>query len=97
MGTWISRPVAIVVASGFRFRSPPIKAGRLWNEKVLYNYFCKFCGVFTYIGDGENARTATASTSAASKASIQHALDISIIDGNALPVVGAGVSEWHGG
>ena len=25
-----------------------------WNEKVLSNYFCKLCWVFTYIGDGEN-------------------------------------------
>ena len=24
----------------------------LWNEKVLSNYFCKFCGIFTCIGDG---------------------------------------------
>jgi hypothetical protein len=28
----------------------------LWNEKVLNNYFCKSCGIFTYIGDGENAK-----------------------------------------
>jgi hypothetical protein len=28
----------------------------LWNEKVLSNYFCKTCGIFTYIGDGENAK-----------------------------------------
>ncbi|MGO8827876.1 MAG: glutathione-dependent formaldehyde-activating protein [Steroidobacteraceae bacterium] len=81
----------------FSFRSPPIKAGRLWNEKVLYNYFCKFCGVFTYIGDGENARDGYRVNLGCVEGIDSLALDISIIDGNALPVVGAGVSEWHGG
>ena len=28
----------------------------LWNERVLSNYFCRTCGIFTYIGDGENAK-----------------------------------------
>jgi hypothetical protein len=27
----------------------------LWNEKVLHNFFCKHCGIFTYIGDGADA------------------------------------------
>jgi hypothetical protein len=43
----------------------------LWNEKVLRNYFCKACGVFTYIGDGEEARDGIASISAASRVSIR--------------------------
>jgi hypothetical protein len=43
----------------------------LWNEKVLSNYFCKSCGIFTYIGDGETPRTATVSISAASKVSMR--------------------------
>ena len=25
----------------------------LWNEHVLNNYFCRACGIFTYIGDGD--------------------------------------------
>ena len=43
----------------------------LWNEKVMSNYFCKACGIFTYIGDARTPRTATASTLAASKALIR--------------------------
>jgi hypothetical protein len=59
----------------------------LWNEKVLNNYFCKHCGIFTYIGDGENAKDGYRVNLGCVEGLDPLALDISIIDGNALPVV----------
>jgi hypothetical protein len=43
----------------------------LWNEKVLRNYFCKSCGVFTYIGDVRTPGMVTVSIWAVSKVSIR--------------------------
>jgi len=59
----------------------------LWNEKVLNNYFCKHCGIFTYIGDGENAKDGYRVNLGCVEGIDPLALDISIVDGNALPVV----------
>ena len=28
----------------------------LWNERVLHNTFCRHCGIFVYIADGENGK-----------------------------------------
>jgi hypothetical protein len=59
----------------------------LWNEKVLNNYFCKFCGIFTYIGDGDNSKDGYRVNLGCVEGIDSLALVISIIDGNALPVV----------
>jgi hypothetical protein len=59
----------------------------LWNEKVLSNYFCKTCGIFTYIGDGENAKDGYRVNLGCVEGLDPLALEISIIDGKALPVV----------
>jgi hypothetical protein len=53
----------------------------------LNNYFCKHCGIFTYIGDGENAKDGYRVNLGCVEGLDPLALDISIIDGNALPVV----------
>ena len=59
----------------------------LWNEKVLRNYFCKHCGIFTYIGDGEGAKDGYRVNLGCVEGLDPLALDISIIDGHALPLV----------
>ena len=59
----------------------------LWNEKVLSNYFCKSCGIFTYIGDGENAKNGYRVNLGCIEGLDALALEISIIDGKTLPVI----------
>ena len=59
----------------------------LWNEKVLNNYFCKTCGIFTYIGDGENAKDGYRVNPGCVEGVNPLALEISIIDGKASPVM----------
>jgi len=60
----------------------------LWNEKVLGNYFCKSCGIFTYIGDGENARDGYRVNLGCSRVSMRSPRH-SIIDGKVLSVIEA--------
>jgi hypothetical protein len=59
----------------------------LWHEKVLSNCFCKSCGIFTYIGDGENAMDGYLVNLGCVEGIDPLALDISIIDGKSLPVI----------
>src|SRR5271167_1650741 len=59
----------------------------LWNEKVLNNYFCKSCGIFTYIGDGENNVDGYRVNLGCVEGLDPLALEISIIDGKALPAI----------
>jgi len=59
----------------------------LWNEKVLSNYFCKACGIFTYIGDGENAKDGYRINLGCVEGIDPLALDIRIIDGKSVPLV----------
>jgi hypothetical protein len=60
----------------------------LWNEKVLSNYFCKACGIFTYIGDGESAGDGYRVNLGCVEGLDTLALDVRTIDGKALPVIG---------
>jgi hypothetical protein len=59
----------------------------LWNERVLSNYFCKHCGIFTYIGDGENAKDGYRVNLGCVEGLDPFALEISMIDGKTLPVI----------
>jgi hypothetical protein len=59
----------------------------LWNEKVLSNYFCKACGIFTYIGDGENAKDGYRVNLGCVDGIDPLALEISIIDGKSVPLI----------
>ena len=59
----------------------------LWNEKVLNNTFCKTCGIFTYIADGENGRDGYRVNLGCVEGIDTLALDISIIDGKSVPLV----------
>ena len=59
----------------------------LWNEKVLSNYFCKSCGIFTYIGDGENGKDGNRVNLGCVEGIDPLALDISVIDGKSVPVI----------
>jgi hypothetical protein len=62
----------------------------LWNERVLSNYFCKTCGIFTYIGDGENAKDGYRVNLGCVEGLDPLGLEITIIDGKTLPLVGCG-------
>lgn len=59
----------------------------LWNEKVLSNTFCKACGIFTYIADGENGGDGYRVNLGCVEGIDPLALDISIINGKSLPVI----------
>ena len=59
----------------------------LWNEKVLSNYFCKICGIFTYIGDGENGKDGYRVNLGCVEGLDPLALDISMIDGKSVPLI----------
>ncbi|HEY6642126.1 hypothetical protein [Povalibacter sp.] len=61
----------------------------LWNERVLNNYFCKACGIFTYVGDGENARDGYRVNLGCVEGIDPLALDIRVIDGQSVPLVHA--------
>jgi hypothetical protein len=79
---------AYIPAADFTPHHDPGDLGMyLWNEKVLSNYFCKSCGIFTYIGDGENAGDGYRVNLGCIEGLDVFALDISIIDGKALPVI----------
>ena len=57
--------------------------------KARCHYFCKHCGIFTYIGDGENAKDGYRVNLGCVEDLDALALDISIIDGKAVPLVDA--------
>ena len=59
----------------------------LWNEKVLRNYFCKTCGIFTYIADGEDAKDGYRVNLGCVQGLDTLALEITVIDGHSLPVI----------
>ena len=59
----------------------------LWNEKVLSNYFCRTCGIFTYIADGENAKDGYRVNLGGVEGLDPLALDIRIIDGKSVPLI----------
>jgi len=61
----------------------------LWNEQVLRNYFCKRCGIFTYIGDGENARDGYRVNLGCVEGLDPLSLDIQVIDGKSVPLIHA--------
>ena len=60
----------------------------LWNEHVLNNHFCKTCGIFTYIADGEGAKDGYRVNLGCVEGLDVFALDISLIDGKSVPVIG---------
>jgi hypothetical protein len=61
----------------------------LWNEHVLHNYFCKACGIFVYIGDGEHAKDGYRVNLGCVDGLEVLALPITIIDGKSVPLVAA--------
>ena len=58
-----------------------------WNEQVLNNYFCKTCGIFTYIGDGNGNKDGYRVNLGCVEGLDLSALDISTIDGRSLPLL----------
>jgi hypothetical protein len=59
----------------------------LWNERVLRNYFCKACGIFTYIADGENGKDGYRVNLGCVEGLDVFALEIERIDGKSVPLV----------
>jgi hypothetical protein len=59
----------------------------LWNEHVLNNYFCKWCGVFTYIGDGENNKHGYRVNLGCVEGIDTMTLEIRRIDGSSIPLI----------
>src|SRR5262245_56414111 len=59
----------------------------LWNEKVLHNTFCKTCGIFVYIADGENAKDGYRPNLGCIENLDPLALEIRMVDGKAVPLV----------
>jgi hypothetical protein len=57
------------------------------NEKVLTNYFCNARGIFTYIGDGENAKDGYRVNLGCVESLDPLGLEITIIDDKTLPLV----------
>ena len=51
------------------------------------NYFCKTCGIFTYIADGENGKDGYRVNLGCVEGLDPLALDIRIIDGKSVPLV----------
>jgi hypothetical protein len=60
----------------------------LWNEQVLNNYFCKTCGIFTYIADGENGKDGYRVNLGCVEGLDVFALEVQRIDGKSVPLVG---------
>lgn len=57
----------------------------LWNEHVLRNYFCRTCGIFVYIGDGEHAEDGYRVNLGCVEGLEVLALPITVIDGKSVP------------
>jgi hypothetical protein len=70
-------------------RDPRDLGNYLWNEKVLNNYFCKTCGIFTYIADGENGKDGYRVNLGCVEGIDPLALEIRVIDGKSVPLVEA--------
>jgi hypothetical protein len=78
-----------IPAADFTPPANPEDLGRyLWNEKVLNNYFCKTCGIFTYIADGENGKDGYRVNLGCVEELDVFALEVKRIDGRSVPVVG---------
>ena len=60
----------------------------LWNTCELNNTFCRRCGIFVYIGDGEGARDGYRVNLGCVEEINVFGLEISRIEGRELPVVG---------
>ena len=79
-----------IAAGDFMPHDDPRDLGNyLWNEKVLNNYFCKTCGIFTYIADGGNGKDGYRVNLGCVEGIDPLALEIRIIDGKSVPLVEA--------
>ena len=57
-----------------------------WSDRVLRHCFCGTCGIFVYIGDGENAKDGYRVNLGCLDGLDPLALDITIIDGKSRPI-----------
>ena len=78
-----------IPAADFTPHADPADLGLyLWNERVLNNIFCKTCGIFAYIADGEDGKDGYRVNLGCVEGLDAFALEIARIDGKSLPVVG---------
>jgi hypothetical protein len=61
----------------------------LWNETVLHNYFCKRCGIFTYIADGADGKDGYRVNLGCVAGLDVFTLAVTRIDGKSVPLVHA--------
>ena len=62
----------------------------LWNDKVMRHYFCKTCGIYTYGAvAGEDGKDRYRVNLGCVEGLDALALDITIVDGKALPLANA--------
>lgn len=74
-----------VPAADFTLHEAPRDFGvYLRNEHAVGNYFCTTCGIYLYVGDGENAKDGYRLNLGCVEGFA--ALEISTIDGKSLPV-----------
>jgi hypothetical protein len=59
-----------------------------WNAKVLGNHFCRHCGIFVYIADGENGKDGYRVNLGCVEGLDVFRLEVKRIAGSALPVAG---------
>ena len=59
----------------------------LWNEHVLNNYYCRHCGIFVYIADGEGGKDGYRVNLGCVEELDTFTLEISRIDGGSVPLV----------
>jgi hypothetical protein len=64
-----------------------------WNERVLSNYSCRHCGVFTYIGDGPDNRDGFRVNLGCVEELDSLSFDVRIIDGRSVPLARAAGSS----
>jgi hypothetical protein len=82
-------PTYIPAADFTPHHDPRDLSAYLWNEKVLRNYFCKACGIFTYIGDGENDQDGYRVNLGCVEGLDPLALPVRAIDGKSVPLIHA--------
>jgi hypothetical protein len=77
-----------IPAADFTPHADPADLGvYLWNERVLNNHYCRHCGIFVYIADGEGGKDGYRVNLGCVEGLDTFALEIRRIDGRSVPLV----------
>jgi hypothetical protein len=85
-------PTYIPAADFTPHANPDDLGNYVWNDRVLNNHFCKTCGIFVYIADGENGKDGFRANLGCVEGLDALALPIRNIDGRSLPLA---ADPWH--